>query len=72
MEEEADSAKANTTKNNLENTTPTIGKTFQTCEAERLEEGGLIILDPANEQLCLVQTLWQIQPPRDGVSDKEK
>jgi hypothetical protein len=43
VEEEADSAKSDTTRNNTENTTSTTSKMFQTHEAECLVEGGAIM-----------------------------
>ena len=46
MEEEADSAKANTTKSNPKKTTSTTNKTLQMLEAEH-PEGGTMLLDQA-------------------------
>ena len=51
MEEGANQAnqtKTETTKGNPVNINSTIGKTLQTCEAERSEEGGAIMMDLAD------------------------
>ena len=50
-EEEADLAKADITKNKPENTISTINKMCQTCDAERLEEGGAIMPAPADKTI---------------------
>ena len=47
MEEGASQAKAETTKGNPVNITSTTNKTLQTCEAERLVEGGAIMSNHA-------------------------
>ena len=49
VEEKADSVKAVTTKNNPANRTSTTSKMLQTREVELLEEGGAIMLDPADK-----------------------
>ena len=49
VEEEANSTKADTTKNNSVNIISTTGKTLQTHEVERLVEGGEIMPDQADK-----------------------
>ena len=51
VEEKADSVKAVTTKNNSANRTSTTSKMLQTREVELLEEGGAIMLDPADKTI---------------------
>ena len=55
VEEEANSTKADTTKNNSVNIISTTGKTLQTHEVERLVEGGEIMPDQADKTTVSAQ-----------------
>ena len=59
VEEEADSAKAYTSKRSPMSTTSTTGKTSQTRE-EHLAEGGAIMWEEANKITPSSAIWWQI------------
>ena len=71
VEEEADSAEADTTKKNPDNTTSTTGKMLQMHEAERLVEGGAIMTDQADKTtLSSVDTMANLASTRQSVAKR--
>ena len=71
MEEEADLAKADTTKNNLVTKILTTGKTLQTHEVELLEEVGAIMLGQANKRtLSTIDIVENLATTRQSITKR--